>query len=195
MPGFLLHVGATVLCAHGGQAQPTAPNPRVLVSGQPTVDDDRARTWWRAARSRRAAADAVRHRAVDDGGNPRDQQRPAGAAAGQPGDLRAERHAAHDRHDPDAGDGGVVAPRLRASRVNIDFPFHIDGRGRTATTDDDAHIRDMIEQLLFTAPGERVNRPDFGSGLLQMVFAPNSPELAAAVSSWCRARCNSGSAT
>lgn len=37
MPGFLLHVGATVMCAHGGQAQPTAPNPRVTVSGQPTV--------------------------------------------------------------------------------------------------------------------------------------------------------------
>ena len=37
MPGFLLHVGATVLCSHGGQAQPTVPNPRVLVSGQPTV--------------------------------------------------------------------------------------------------------------------------------------------------------------
>jgi hypothetical protein len=37
MPGFLLHVGATVLCAHGGQAQPTAPNPRVTVGGQPTI--------------------------------------------------------------------------------------------------------------------------------------------------------------
>ena len=37
MPGTLLHVGATVTCVHGGQAQPTAPNPRVLVSGQPTV--------------------------------------------------------------------------------------------------------------------------------------------------------------
>ncbi|GAP66337.1 MAG TPA: hypothetical protein VF216_08840 [Mizugakiibacter sp.] len=37
MPGFVLHVGATVLCAHAGQAQPTAPNPRVMVSGQPTV--------------------------------------------------------------------------------------------------------------------------------------------------------------
>lgn len=65
--------------------------------------------------------------------------------------------------------------------MNIDFPFHFDGRGRTAATDDDDHIRDMIEQLLFTSPGERVNRPDFGSGLLQMVFAPNSPELAAAL--------------
>ena len=65
--------------------------------------------------------------------------------------------------------------------MNIDFPFHFDGRGQTATADDDDHIRDMIEQLLFTSPGERVNRPDFGSGLLQMVFAPNSPELAAAM--------------
>jgi hypothetical protein len=37
MPGFLLHLGATVLCSHGGQAQPTSPNPRVLVSGQPIV--------------------------------------------------------------------------------------------------------------------------------------------------------------
>ena len=65
--------------------------------------------------------------------------------------------------------------------MNIDFPFHFDMRGGTATTGDDEHIRDMIEQLLFTSPGERVNRPDFGSGLLQMVFAPNSAELAAAL--------------
>jgi phage baseplate assembly protein W len=65
--------------------------------------------------------------------------------------------------------------------MNIDFPFHFDGRGRTAITNYDEHVRDMIEQLLFTNPGERVNRPDFGSGLLQMVFAPNSPELAAAL--------------
>jgi len=65
--------------------------------------------------------------------------------------------------------------------MNIAFPYQVDGRGRTAATDDNDHIRDMIEQLLFTSPGERVNRPDFGSGLLQMVFAPNSPELAAAL--------------
>ena len=65
--------------------------------------------------------------------------------------------------------------------INIDFPFAFDQHGRTATTDDDDHVRDMIEQLLFTSPGERVNRPDFGSGLLQRVFAANSPELAAAL--------------
>jgi uncharacterized protein len=65
--------------------------------------------------------------------------------------------------------------------MNIDFLFHFDSRGRTALTGDDDHIRDMIEQFLFTNPGERVNRPDFGSGLLGMVFEPNSPELAAAL--------------
>jgi Bacteriophage baseplate protein W len=65
--------------------------------------------------------------------------------------------------------------------MDIDYPFHIDGRGRTATTGLEDHVRDMIEQLLFTNPGERVNRPDFGSGLLELIFAPNSPELAAAL--------------
>jgi len=63
----------------------------------------------------------------------------------------------------------------------IDFPFHFDNHGRTASTSDDDHIRDMIEQFLFTNAGERVNRPDFGSGLLQLVFSPNSSELAAAL--------------
>ena len=65
--------------------------------------------------------------------------------------------------------------------MNIDFPWRIAPLGRTASTGGDDHIRDMIEQLLFTAPGERVNRPDFGSGLLQMIFAPNSTELASAL--------------
>lgn len=64
--------------------------------------------------------------------------------------------------------------------TEIAFPFRIDGRGRTASADRDDHVRHLIEQVLFTAPGERVNRPDFGSGLLQLVFAGNSEELAAA---------------
>jgi phage baseplate assembly protein W len=68
----------------------------------------------------------------------------------------------------------------REDRVYLDYPYWFDGRGRTALTDADEHIRDMIEQVLFTTPGERVNRPAFGSGLLQLVFAPNSDELAAA---------------
>ena len=65
--------------------------------------------------------------------------------------------------------------------MNIDFPLHFDSSGHTATCDDAAHVRDMLEQLLFTNAGERVNRPEFGSGLLQLVFASNSPELAAAL--------------
>ncbi len=64
--------------------------------------------------------------------------------------------------------------------MQIDYPFHIDRRGRTATTDADDHIRDLIDQVLFTSPGERVNRPTFGTGLMQLVFAPNSEELATA---------------
>jgi phage baseplate assembly protein W len=63
--------------------------------------------------------------------------------------------------------------------ANVDFPFHFDSRGRTAQTDDADHLRDLIYQVLFTSPGERVMRPDFGSGLLQLVFAPNSDVLAA----------------
>lgn len=65
--------------------------------------------------------------------------------------------------------------------MHIDYPWHYNGRGRTALTDYNDHIRDMTEQFLFTNPGERVNRPDFGSGLLQMVFEGGSPELAAAL--------------
>ena len=63
---------------------------------------------------------------------------------------------------------------------NLDHPFHLDGRGRVATTAADDHVRDMIYQVLFTNPGERVNRPDFGCGLLQLVFEPNSEVLATA---------------
>lgn len=74
-----------------------------------------------------------------------------------------------------------AAPR-GVARVDIDFPLRFDLHGRTASPASyDEHVRDMLEQLLFTDPGERVNRPDFGSGLLQLVFAPNSVELAATV--------------
>ena len=65
--------------------------------------------------------------------------------------------------------------------MNVDFPFHVDGRRRTASTTIDDHVRDLIEQLVFTSPGERVNRPTFGAGLQQLVFAPNSPEVASAL--------------
>ncbi|MGY5132215.1 GPW/gp25 family protein [Streptomyces nigrescens] len=70
---------------------------------------------------------------------------------------------------------------VRTVRTEVAFPFRADRRGRTAHADHEAHVRDLIEQLLFTGPGERVMRPDFGCGLLDLVFTPNSPELASAV--------------
>ena len=64
-------------------------------------------------------------------------------------------------------------------RGNLDFPYHVDATGRSAATSADDHIRDLIEQVLFTTPGERVMRPDFGAGLHALVFEPNSVTLAA----------------
>jgi phage baseplate assembly protein W len=61
--------------------------------------------------------------------------------------------------------------------MTVDFPYDLDGRGRTATTGSDDHLRDLIEQVLFTAPGERVMRPDFGAGLLGLVFEPGDASL------------------
>jgi Bacteriophage baseplate protein W len=62
--------------------------------------------------------------------------------------------------------------------MNLAFPYHVDRQGKTATADRDGHIRDLIEQVLFTSPGERVMHPDFGSGLASLVFEPNSGALA-----------------
>lgn len=63
---------------------------------------------------------------------------------------------------------------------DVAFPYRPDERGRTATVAEARHVRDLVEQLLFTAPGERVNRPDFGGGLLQLIFGPADETLAAA---------------
>jgi phage baseplate assembly protein W len=65
--------------------------------------------------------------------------------------------------------------------MQLGYPYGFDAQGRTAQAAGDDHIRDLIEQVLFTAPGERVNRPSFGTGLAQLLFAPTSPELATAV--------------
>jgi phage baseplate assembly protein W len=62
----------------------------------------------------------------------------------------------------------------------LGYPYRLDGAGRTATTSLDQHVRDLIQQVLFTAPGERVNRPEFGCGIGQMVFLPNGDALAGA---------------
>src|SRR6476659_6227699 len=60
--------------------------------------------------------------------------------------------------------------------TSIKHPFAVDlGRGRLAEEENYAkHVEQMMFQVLFTSPGERVNRPDFGCGVKRMVFAPNS---------------------
>ncbi len=65
--------------------------------------------------------------------------------------------------------------------MNLRFPYQFSALGITDTADDESHVRQLVEQVLFTAPGERINRPTFGSGLLQLVFAPNNEALAAAL--------------
>lgn len=66
--------------------------------------------------------------------------------------------------------------------VEVGFPFKVDGYGRIADPDYERHVEQMIELLLFTAPGERVNRPDFGCGLLQLIFGPDTESVASATS-------------
>lgn len=67
------------------------------------------------------------------------------------------------------------------STIDVAYPYRLDDRGRTATVGYADHVQQMLELLLLTRPGERVNLPTFGCGLLDQVFAPNSPEIAAAL--------------
>ena len=69
-------------------------------------------------------------------------------------------------------------PRRAWAPRHVGFPMRLDGRGRTALVDDAAYVKGLVEHLLFTAPGERVNRPDFGSGVGRLVFAPSDDALA-----------------
>lgn len=64
--------------------------------------------------------------------------------------------------------------------MNLAFPYQFDASGRTQQATLEDYVQQLVEQVLFTSPGERVNLPDFGSGLLQLPFAPNSVEMAAA---------------
>src|SRR5205807_4964239 len=87
--------------------------------------------------------------------------------------LRSHRYTIDRHHDTNAYERNVT--------MHLGYPFHFDNRGHTAEAASyDEHIRDMIEQILFTAPGERVNRPNFGCGVRQLVFVPNSDAQTAA---------------
>jgi phage baseplate assembly protein W len=64
--------------------------------------------------------------------------------------------------------------------IAMRFPYGFDSRGRTATATPEERVRQLVEQVLFTSPGERVNRPTFGSDLGRLVFTPNSEVVASA---------------
>ncbi len=63
------------------------------------------------------------------------------------------------------------------TRFDVSFPLRIDNRGRMATAGYETHVREMLEQLLFTQPGERVNRPDFGTPISAAIFDRPTDEL------------------
>lgn len=75
----------------------------------------------------------------------------------------------------------------RRSSIQVGFPFQLDTRGQAADPGYERHVREMIEQLLFTRPGERVNRPDFGCNLLDLVFSPETAEEASVTQHLARA--------
>ncbi len=75
----------------------------------------------------------------------------------------------------------------RETDLEVGFPFQLDSRGRVADPGWEQHVRDMIEQLLFTRPGERVNRPEFGCGFLDLVFSPDSDATASVTQRLARA--------
>ena len=81
---------------------------------------------------------------------------------------------------PGFGAAGGLAGSVAGPVTHVAFPLRVDGRGRTASADDEHYVRGLLEQVLFTRPGERVNRPDFGCGLKSLLFRPNSDVLAAA---------------
>ena len=72
----------------------------------------------------------------------------------------------------------------------MDAPFSVDARGRSSLANVDAHVREMIIAVLFTNPGERVNQPEFGCGIRQLLFAPNSNLLASATEALAAAALN-----
>ena len=76
---------------------------------------------------------------------------------------------------------------MARSGIDVGFPFQLDTRGRAADPGYERHVREMIELVLFTAPGERVNRPGFGTGFLELVFSPDTAEEASVTQHLARA--------
>ena len=164
MPGPLLHVGATFLrprrSRHVRERQRARPR-RDAAGGDPRRPDARRRL----RLQHRLAAPSVFVRWLTPAvrvlvnGQPRSYRRVPGSVS------------------PPTSAAGCAGPGLSSAAgdcdmTQVDFPYDVDPRGRARATDEAEHIRDLVEQVLFTAPGERVNRPAFGSGLLGLVSRP-----------------------
>ena len=175
MAGNILHQECTgPVQASSGQREPDQTDPRVTVSGQQVMTVARSYTVSGCALNGTTSPPCTTA-AWLDGRGARVRQRHGS------GDRFRSVTLSTLRRQP-RSEGVSDARRWRARSVavgELDFPYRFDGRGRTATADADDHIRDLIEQVLFTSPGERVMRPDFGSGMLALVFEPNSTALAA----------------
>ena len=171
MPGPVLHLGAVVMCSHAGPAHADRAVPARAVSGQPVVTIASPYAVTGCALTRHGQ----RRRASPGSGSPARSRVLAGGAAAWRR-WRARRRASRParRCMPISAQPRVIVD------MSVDFPYAL-RRARAArrprTRDD--HVRDLIEQVLFTAPGERVMRPDFGSGLLELVFEPGGGELVA----------------
>ena len=125
---------------------------------------------------------AVCHRAMALRRDPRQLGGTTTGRAGRVLDKHPDWHPDAGGGNPGQGGGNMTTPDIGNRRVDarrIAFPYRIDQRGRTAQCPESDHIRDLIEQVLLTTPGERVMRPEFGAALLQRVFEPAGPELVA----------------
>ena len=146
------------------------PFPRVKVGGQPVVTQSGPYTVAGCGLTGTSSPPCVTAQWVTAAVRVRAGSVPV-SPAGQPVRVRSFRRETERHCNPAAGEGNMM---------QIDYPLHIDSSGRTATGDQEDHIRDMIEQVLFTSPGERVNRPDFGSGILNLLFGANNAEMVTA---------------
>ena len=126
---------------------------------------------------------SLRHGTVGDGSRARHVTGSAACDHVRRVDLHADSDTAVARRRTNESTCNVIDFETHACEtriMNLSFPYQFDGRGRTQQAALQDYVKQLVEQVLFTSPGERVNLPDFGSGLLQLPFAPNSVEMAAA---------------
>lgn len=182
MSSPILHAGAAGLCPHGGALSLTTSQARVRVSGQPVFTTGDASIIAGCGFNPGAYHPCVNARWITAATRVRVLGLPVVLRDGQALALAADQA---PQGAPTLTTSQVRARAVARRRapggtsVNIAFPFQVQ-QGRSALADESSHLRHLIEQVLFTAQGERVDRPDFGCGVDQLVFGPSSPEVSSA---------------